>query len=191
MVIHRERFKPEDGTQDLTLDIDVTKVDDTPRADAHVTERMVLRPAAEPRIVWIKGVKGQFDRVTIRIAHVADDVRYVGSHRDRTSLPAAQWTLVVGQGHLRFYATAAIPTGLFHIIAPSGVLTLNFGALSRLTWLDREGHEGLVGLELGAMGDRLGVDGQRHLVPADAGGDRRASASASPSATAVSRRRLP
>jgi hypothetical protein len=152
VVIHRERFKPEDGTQDLTLDIDVTKVDDSPRADAHVSERMVLRPAPEPRIVWIKGVKGQFDRVTVRVAHVADDVRYVGSTETRTSLPAAQWTLVVGEGRFRFYATAAIPTGLFHITAPSGVLTLNFGALSRLTWLDREGHEGLFGLELGAMG---------------------------------------
>jgi len=152
IVIHRERFKPEDGTQDLTLDIEVSKVDDSPRAEAHVNERMVLRPAAEPRIVWIKGVKGQFDRVTVRVAHVADDVRYVGSTETRTSLPAAQWTLVVGEGRFRFYATAAIPTGLFHITAPSGVLVLNFGALSRLTWLDREGHEGLVGLELGAMG---------------------------------------
>jgi hypothetical protein len=152
VVIHRERFKPEDGTQDLTLDIDITKVDDSPRADAHVSERMVLRPAPEPRIVWIKGVKGQFDRVTVRVAHVADDVRYVGSTETRTSLPAAQWTLVVGEGRFRFYATAAIPTGLFRITSPSGVLTLNFGALSRLTWLDREGHEGLFGLELGAMG---------------------------------------
>ncbi|HVV15750.1 MAG TPA: hypothetical protein VHH90_01000 [Polyangia bacterium] len=152
VVIHRERFKPEDGTQDLTLDIDVTKVDDSPRSDGHVNERMVLRPASEPRIVWIRGVKAQFDRVSIRIAHVADDVRYVGSTETRTSLPAVQWTLVVGEGRLRFYATAAIPTGLFHITAPSGILTLNFGALSRLTWLDREGHEGLFGLELGAMG---------------------------------------
>jgi hypothetical protein len=152
VVIHRERFKPEDGTQDLTVDVDVTKVDDSPRSDAHVSERMVLRPSPEPRIFWIRGVKGQFDRVTVRVAHVADDARYLDARESRTSLPAAQWTLVVGEGHLRFYATAAIPTGLFHITAPSGVLTLNFGALSRLTWLDREGHEGLIGLELGAMG---------------------------------------
>jgi hypothetical protein len=113
---------------------------------------MVLRPSREPRIFWIKGVKGQFDRVTVRVAHVADDDRYVGARDTRTSLPAVQWTLVVGEGHLRFYATAAIPTGLFHITAPSGVLTLNFGVLSRLTWLDHEGHEGLLGLEFGAMG---------------------------------------
>jgi hypothetical protein len=68
------------------------------------------------------------------------------------NLPAAQWSVIVGQGHLRFYATAAIPTGLFRITPPSDVLTLNFGALSRLTWLNREGQEGLLGLELGAMG---------------------------------------
>jgi len=152
VVIHRERFTPEDGTQDLTVEIDVTKLDDSPRPDAHVSERMVLRPGPESRIFWIRGVKAQFDRVTVRIAHVADDARYVGGSETRTSLPAVQWTLVVGEGRLRFYATAAIPTGLFHITAPSGVLTLNFGALSRLTWLDQEGHEGLLGLELGAMG---------------------------------------
>ncbi len=152
VVIHRERFKPENGTQDLTVEIEVTKVDDSARPEAHVSERMVLRPGPESRILWLRGVKAQFDRVTIRIAHVADDARYVGGNETRTSLPAVQWSLIVGEGRLRFYATAAIPTGLFHITAPSGVLTLNFGALSRLTWLDQEGHEGLVGLELGAMG---------------------------------------
>ena len=76
-----------------------------------------------------------------------------------------QWTLVVGEGHLRFYATAAIPTGLFHITAPSGILTLNFGALSRLTWLDQDGHEGLVGLELGAMGVGLATTANYPFPP--------------------------
>jgi hypothetical protein len=165
VIIHRERFKPEDGTQDLMVDVDVTKVDDSPRSDAHVSERMVLRPSAEPRIFWIKGVKAQFDRVTVRMAHVADDDRYVGARDTRTSLPAVQWTLVVGEGRLRFYATAAIPTGLFHITAPSGVLTLNFGALSRLTWLDHEGHEGILGLELGAMGVGLAATTVGNNVP--------------------------
>ena len=165
VVIHRERFRPEDGTQDLTVDVDVTKLDDSPRSDAHVSERMVLRPSPESRIFWIRGVKAQFDRVTVRIAHVADDARYVGASETRTSLPAVQWTLVVGEGRLRFYATAAIPTGLFHITAPSGVLTLNFGVLSRLTWLDHEGHEGLVGLELGAMGVGLATTTNYNFPP--------------------------
>ena len=35
---------------------------------------------------------------------------------------------------------------------PTGQLTLNFGVLSRLTWLDKQGREGLLGAELGLMG---------------------------------------
>jgi hypothetical protein len=40
----------------------------------------------------------------------------------------------------------AIPAGLYRINQPNGQLTLNFGVLSRLTWLDRHGKEGLLGL---------------------------------------------
>jgi hypothetical protein len=152
LVIHRERLKLEDGTQDITVEVSVTKVDDSVRSDAHVSERMVLRPGREPRIFWLHGVKAQFDRITVQVSHVVDEAHDVGGADLHVNLPSAQWSLVVGEGHLRFYATAAIPTGLFRITAPSDVLTLNFGALSRLTWLDREGHEGLLGLEFGAMG---------------------------------------
>ena len=88
-------------------------MDDSPRADAHVTERMVLRPGPESRIFWIRGVKGQFDRVTVRIAHVADDARYVGASETRTSLPAVQWTLVVGEGFLRFTPPPRFPLASF------------------------------------------------------------------------------
>jgi hypothetical protein len=152
LVIHRERFKPEDGTQDVTVDVSVTKLDDSPRAEAHVNERLILRAGAQPRVFWIHGVRAPFDRLTVRVAHVVDEAHDVGGSEVFANLPAAQWSIVVGQGHLRFYATAAIPTGLFRITAPSDVLTLNFGALSRLTWLDREGHEGLLAVEFGAMG---------------------------------------
>jgi hypothetical protein len=152
LVIHRERLRPEDGIQDITVEVNVSKVDDSPRAESHVSERMVLRPGGEPRVFWIHGVKGQFDRVTVRVSHVIDEAHDVGGAELQLNLPSAQWAVVVGQGRFRFYATAAIPTGLFRITPPSDVLTLNFGALSRLTWLDREGHEGLLGLEFGAMG---------------------------------------
>jgi hypothetical protein len=40
----------------------------------------------------------------------------------------------------------------------TGPLSLNFGVLSRLTWLDSEGREGLVGLESGVMGMGLASD---------------------------------
>jgi hypothetical protein len=152
LVIHRERLTPEQGMQDVAIDVAVTKEDDNPRADAHVTERMVLRPGAEPRLYWLHGVKAPFDRLTVRVSHIVDEAHDVGGADLHVNLPSAQWAVVAGEGHVRFYATAAIPTGLFRITAPSDVLTLNFGALSRLTWLDAEGHEGILGLELGAMG---------------------------------------
>lgn len=40
----------------------------------------------------------------------------------------------------------------------SGILTLNFGALERLTWLDSEGRDGFVGLEAGVMAVGLAGD---------------------------------
>ncbi|HEX2656765.1 MAG TPA: hypothetical protein VHU40_00780 [Polyangia bacterium] len=152
LLIHRERLKPEDGTQDIAVDVAITKVDDSPRADAHQLERMVIRAAKQPRTFWIHGVKAPFDRLSLRVSHIIDEDHDVGGSDLHVSLPAAQWAVVAGQARLRFYATAAIPTGLYRITAPSDVLTLNFGALSRLTWLDRQGHEGLVGLEAGALG---------------------------------------
>jgi hypothetical protein len=152
LVIHRERLSVEEGTQDIAIDVAVTKLDDNPRSDAHVSERMVLRPGSEPRLFWIHGVQAPFDRLTVRVSHIVDEAHDVGGADLHVNLPSAQWAVVAGQGHLRFYATAAIPTGLFRITAPSDVLTLNFGALSRLTWLGPDGHEGLLGLELGAMG---------------------------------------
>jgi hypothetical protein len=152
LVIHREHLKLEEGTQDIAVDVSVTKVDDTARVDSHQLERMVIRAGKEPRTFWIHGIKGPFDRLSIRVSHVIDEDHDVGGSDLHVNLPAAQWAVVAGQARLRFYATAAIPTGLFRITAPSDVLTLNFGALSRLTWLDHQGHEGLVGLELGALG---------------------------------------
>jgi hypothetical protein len=152
LIIHRELLSREDGTQDITVDVSINKLDDSPRPDAHVSERMALRPGKVPRIFWIHGVKAPFDRITVRVSHVIDEAHDVGGSDLHVNVPAAQWAVIVGEGHVRFYATATIPTGLFRITAPSDVLTLNFGALSRLTWLDREGHEGLLGLEAGALG---------------------------------------
>lgn len=152
LIIHRERLKAEDGTQDIAVDVGITKVDDSPRTDSHQLERMVIRAGKQPRTFWIHGIKAPFDRLSVRVSHVIDEDHDVGGSDLHVNLPAAQWAVVAGQAHLRFYATAAIPTGLYRITAPSDVLTLNFGALSRLTWLDHEGHEGLVGLEAGALG---------------------------------------
>jgi hypothetical protein len=86
------------------------------------------------------------------VSHVLDESRYALSVAGHQGLPTLQWSIAVEGGRLRVYATATIPAGLYRMNRPSGQLSLNFGVLSRLTWLDDRGTEGLLGAELGLMG---------------------------------------
>ena len=109
--------------------------------------------------------KQPFDRVIVRLSPTAaDEAHYVNAlgDSDRCSRGQVGHCRLLGTGHARLYATTAIPTGLssrFGDAHHSGVLTLNFGVLSRLTWLDADGHEGFLGLGAGIMAIRVG---QRH-----------------------------
>lgn len=152
VIIHRERLAPEEGSQEIVLRIDVTKPDGSTRAESHVEQRMLLRSGGEARVIPIQGNLGQFDRIMVQVAHVADESRYALSATDRAGLPSAQWTAIVQGGLLRLYATGAVPAGLYRVTQPSGQLTLNFGVLSRLVLLNDEGQERLVGIEIGLMG---------------------------------------
>ena len=160
IVFHKERLSPEDGAQRLNLMIDVTRVDGEARPDAHVSQPIVLRPGGEPRYSYIQGIKGAFDRVTVRLSQDNDESHYVGTGEIRVDAPSAQWSIIAGQGHARIYATTAIPTGLYRVSdrSHSGILTLNFGAIGRLTWLDSDGHDGFLGLEAGVMAVGLAND---------------------------------
>ncbi|MBJ6760385.1 hypothetical protein JGU66_06390 [Myxococcaceae bacterium JPH2] len=152
VVVHRERVTPERGIQEIVLRVDVTKPDGSARTESHVEQRMVLRPRGEPRSIPIQGALGQYDRILVQVSHVADESRYALSASDRTGLPSAQWTATIEGGLMRLYTMATIPAGLYRATSPSGQLTLNFGVLSRLVFLNNEGQERLVGLELGLMG---------------------------------------
>jgi hypothetical protein len=89
----------------------------------------------------------------VRVSHEADEAHYMGAEELRTGAPAAQWSAILGAGRARLYGTTAIPTGLYRFGAKdySGLLSLNFGVISRLTWLDEEGQEGFLGLEAGVL----------------------------------------
>ncbi|QRK04863.1 hypothetical protein JQX13_32185 [Archangium violaceum] len=152
VIIHRERLSPEEGIQEIVLRINVTKPDGSSRGESHVEQRMLLRPGGEARVIPIQGNLGQYDRIMVQVAHVADESRYALSATDRAGLPSAQWTALVQGGILRLYATGAVPAGLYRVTKPSGQLTLNFGVLSRLVLLNDEGQERLVGIEIGLMG---------------------------------------
>jgi len=153
VIFHRERLSREYGTQRLSLDIEVVDADGASRGDARVSSTIVLRPGPEPLFAWVQGVKQPFDRVIVRLSHVADEAHYVNALEIQTGVPEVKWAAVLGTGHARLYATTAIPTGLYRFgdAHHSGVLSLNFGVLSRLTWLDSDGHEGFLGLEAGIM----------------------------------------
>jgi hypothetical protein len=99
----------------------------------------------------------------VRVSHSADDKHYVLDGDDvdvESGLPSAKWSVVTGRGVARVYATTAIPTGLYRVSDRdhSGLLTLNFGVLARLTWLDSLGREGLLALEAGVLGVGLAND---------------------------------
>ncbi len=152
VVIHRERLRPEDGLQEIIVEADVTRPDGSSRSEARVSERMVLNPGADSRVIALRGGTEQFDHVLVRVSHVFDESRYALSPLARNGVPSAQWSVTIEGGRFRLYATAEIPAGLYRVNAPSGQLTLNFGVLSRITTLDPRGKERLLGAELGLMG---------------------------------------
>jgi hypothetical protein len=153
LIIHRQHLSTEYGTQKLSLEIEVDKIDGSQRGDAHVLQTLILRAGTEPFVAWIKGVRAPYDRVVVRLSHVADEAHYLGALEIPTGAPAVQWAILFGTGHVRIYATTAIPTGLYRFGSAntSGLLSLSVAIISRFTWLDSEGHEGLIGLEAGVM----------------------------------------
>jgi hypothetical protein len=153
LTVHRERLKRENGRQRLNLSIDVFTADGGTRSEGHVKDTLDVGPGSEPREVWIQGVESSFDRIVVRLAHDADEEHYVEGAKLFASGPAVQWSVILGTGNVRIYATSTIPAGLYRFGGEndSGVLSLNFGVISRLTWLTDEGHEGLLGIEAGVM----------------------------------------
>jgi hypothetical protein len=155
VVIHQERVSPEDGQQQIVLEIEVTKASGGKRSDASVNEHIVLRPGGEPRTFFLKGITEQFDQITVRLSHIVDETRYVLDTRGKQEPPSEQWSATIEGGHVRLYVSLNVPAGLYRINEPSASMTLNFGVLGRLTWLDRQGKEGLLGLETGVLGASL------------------------------------
>jgi hypothetical protein len=169
LVIHRDRIPEESGEQRIDIEVTVQNVSGTERGEAKMSLHLVLRHASTRDVIWIRGAKEQFDKISIRVTHVIDESQYLRAGAARIELPSAQWTIVTENANFRFYATAAIPTNLFRFSTDpanlgSGPLALNFGVLSRLTWLDRNGQEGLLGLEAGMMGMGLATEQDRQLA---------------------------
>jgi len=154
VTVHRERLRRENGRQRINLAVDVYSADGVTRSEGHLKDTLELGPGREPRQIWIQGVTTPFDRVVVRVSHdSADEHHYVPGSELYASGPAVQWSVILGTGHARIYATSAIPAGLYRFgdRDHTGALSLNFAVISRLTWLTSDGKEGLIGLEGGIM----------------------------------------
>lgn len=168
LIIHRARILPDDGEQLLELRVDVRSASGASRSGGDLNQRLVVRHGSTPIIYWLGGVESQFDKLTVRVTHVVDETQYQRDDRERLEVPSATYSVVFENTRLRFYATVAIPTSLFRFsnepnAAGNGALTLNLGVLSRLTWVTREGSDGLFGLEAGIMGMGLSSQNTRQL----------------------------
>jgi hypothetical protein len=166
--LHRERIPQESGEQRLDVDVSIIAVSGAERGEAHFSEQLTLRHAKDTEVIWIRGAKEQFDRINVRITHIVDQGLFDNNDmRRRLELPSAQWTVVTENATFKFYATAAMPASLYRFSADgkaSGTLSLNLGLLTRITWLDSDGHEGLLALEAGMMGMGLADQVQRKLA---------------------------
>jgi hypothetical protein len=154
VTVHRERLRRESGRQRINLSVDVYSADGVARSEGRVKDTLEIGPGAEPRQIWIQGVTTPFDRIVVRVSHDATaEQHYVAGSELYASGPAVQWSVILGTGHARVYATSAIPAGLYRFGDKdhTGALSLNFAVISRLTWLTSEGKEGLLGLEGGIM----------------------------------------
>jgi hypothetical protein len=168
LILHRERIPAEDGEQQINLAIDVVSMSGSTRPEGHLVQRLLLRHGSQPRVIWLRGVRSQFDRITVSLSHVTSEPQYLHGPSEQLELPAGQWTVVVENTRWRLYATAAIPVQLFRFTnqssgAGTGPLSLNLGVLSRFTWVTKDGTEGILGLETGVMGMGLSANNTRQL----------------------------
>ena len=167
--IHRSRIPADGGEQRLQLAVTVTSLGGVERGEAHINQQLHLRHGPETDVIWIRGAKEQFDRIDIHVDQVIDEALYASGSQRTIALTSAQWSVITEDADFRFYATATIPGSLYRFSSDpgdlgTGPLSLNFGVLSRLTWLDSEGHEGLFGLEAGVMAMGLATDRERQLA---------------------------
>ncbi len=168
LLVHPSRIAAEDGEQRLDVEISLTSLGGVSRGEGHFAQRLVLSHESPPRIVWIRGVQAQFDRITVQVTHVTEDQQYIQKGARRVEIPAATWTIVVENTRWRFYARVTIPVQLYRFSSDAngsgtGPLSLNFGVLTRFTWVPRDGAEGFLGRESGGIGMGLASTNTRQL----------------------------
>ena len=121
VLIYQQRLLPEDGQQEVVLEVEVTKADGGKRSEASMSEHLVLHPGGEMRAVYLKGITEEHDQITVRLSHVVDETRYLLGTRGKAAPPSAQWSASVEGGRARLYVSLSVPAGLYRINAAGRV----------------------------------------------------------------------
>ncbi len=157
--IAREVLSPEDGAQRIRVSVSITSPSGAAR-DGGFSRVLVLSSSATTDALWVgQGASMRpYDHVIVQIAHDDEPGFYVASG-GTSGLPSRRYQMVFGDGRLRLYGSATVPTGLYRVTmgggTGGGVLQFSAGVVARLALLDKEGHEFPLDLEVGLLGTDL------------------------------------
>ncbi len=145
LVFALDRLPPEAGVQRLRV-----------RAGDH--ERVLTLEHAEGHLTVSVGAgeRKEYDVLTLSVAHdMTGDHYTLGA--DQNLGEEARFRVLLSDHHVRVSATTALPTGLFRFgRAGSGeTVPISAGALVRLSYVQRDGHDFPVSLEAGLFGTNL------------------------------------
>jgi hypothetical protein len=155
--VDRSVLTAEDGTQHIRVTLAITSPSGVVR-DGGFSRVMALSAAADTDALWFGPGNPMlpFDHISVHLSHDDEPGYYVVSGGP-SGIPSRRYQLVFGDARLRVYGSATVPTGLYRVTrgVDSGVLQFNAGIIARLAFLDREGKEYPLDLELGLLGTDL------------------------------------
>lgn len=156
--IERGVLSPEDGTQHIRVTVSVTSPSGAAR-DGGFSRVVSLAANTNTDALWVGQGASMlpYDHVVVQVTH-DDEVGYYVASGGTSGIPSRRYQMVFGDGRMRLYGSATVPTGLYRITGGatgSGVLQFNAGVVARLAFLDREGHEYPLDLEMGLLGTDL------------------------------------
>ena len=151
LLLHAEQLTEEDGGQLLRLKVTVEGLDGRPKPQLGGEQAIKVHAGDVSRKIFLASGSSHFDKVLIMLDVTSEDVANADVPSKASS--ALQWSLIMGQEHLSFYATASVPAGLFRAADAnhSGIIGTSIACLFRLVALNREGVPLPPGLELGLL----------------------------------------
>jgi hypothetical protein len=145
IVFHRQRIPPSAGLQSLRVQAgDFNQIISLSHGSGSLT---VAIPTGERK---------EYERLTVAISHDMFGGHYVEQSRQSLG-EEARYRILLSDSWWRIGATTALPTGMFRFGAASveGAIPLSAGALGRMTYIQKDGRDFPLGVEVGLFGTNL------------------------------------